>query len=152
MRFVSRGTGKNSTRTPERPPGVRHFGSRAGCLRRCTWTGSDPAGSGLEWPHPHRLPALRMKARASPPLSRWTNSNEKSCFFSALSRRKTSESLSSITRIRAATNNRCVFQAHSPAASPSRHSLSFHNQWMPPFAMTPVLPSRSTAWAPVPTK
>src|SRR5271157_5802683 len=82
-----------------------------------------------------------MKARASPPSSRCTSSNRKSCFFSARSRRKTSEALSSMTRIRAAPTTEACFKL-----TPEAPTLSYHlsGPYDPPLGRRPNVIERVT--------
>ena len=81
-----------------------------------------------------------MKARASPPLSRWTSSNGKSCFFSARSRRKTSDSLSSTTSMRAArTTGACSTLTPGGQTHPAVFIISHLK--MPPLVVTPISPN-----------
>jgi hypothetical protein len=67
---VPAGLGRTPDAHRKRRRGEWRVGFRARCLRRYTWTGSSPPGSGRELPRPRKPPAGRMKARASPPLSR----------------------------------------------------------------------------------
>src|ERR1035441_4548299 len=82
-----------------------------------------------------------MKARASPPFSRRTSSNGKSCFFSARLRRKTSEALSSMTRIRAARTAEACFML-TPVEPMLLHHLSC--PYDPPLGRRPDVIERVT--------